>query len=364
MAYQGIGDYGIIGDTQTAALVGMNGSIDWFCFPKFDSPSVFGAILDDRKGGYFKIAPEVAQVIYKQLYWPETNVLITRFLSPDGVAEITDYMSISSDATAPETRQLVRHVEMVRGTMPLRLECYPAFNYGRDDHRTLVLEEGAVFHAPFLSLGLASSIPLKQNAGGVSAELKLQEGQRVSFVLKQIPPGTSCGLTLSEQEGKADFVQTVQYWRRWISKCSYIGRWREMVHRSALVLKLLTYSPTGAIVAAATCSLPEAVGGSRNWDYRYTWIRDAAFTLYGLLRIGLTDEAAKFMDWIEARCHELNPDGSLQIMYGIDGRHALTEEILDHLDGYMGSRPVRVGNGAYDQIQLDIYGELMDSVYL
>ena len=364
MPYQPIANYGVIGDTQTVALVGIDGSIDWLCYPRFDSPSIFAAILDENKGGYFKLAPEADGVTYKQLYWPETNVLITRFLSPDGVAEITDYMSISSDATAPETRQLVRHVEMVRGTMPLRLECYPAFNYGRDDHRTLVLEEGAVFHAPFLSLGLASSIPLKQNASGVSAEFRLQEGQRVSFVLKQIPPGTSCGLTLSEQEGKADFVQTVQYWRRWISKCSYIGRWREMVHRSALVLKLLTYSPTGAIVAAATCSLPEAVGGSRNWDYRYTWIRDAAFTLYGLLRIGLTDEAAKFMDWIEARCHELDPDGSLQIMYGIDGRHVLTEEILDHLDGYKGSRPVRIGNGAYDQLQLDTYGELMDSVYL
>jgi len=364
MAYQGIGDYGVIGDTQTAALVGVNGSIDWFCFPRFDSPSVFGAILDDRKGGYFKIAPELDGVTYKQLYWPETNVLITRFLSPDGVAEITDYMSISSDAKAAENRQLVRHVEMVRGTMPLRLECYPAFNYGRDVHRTLVLQEGAVFHAPGLSLGLASSIPLKQTAGGVSAVLKLQEGQRANFILKQVPPGTSCGLALSEEEGKADFVWTVQYWRRWISKCSYTGRWREMVHRSALVLKLLTYSPTGAIVAAATCSLPEAVGGSRNWDYRYTWIRDAAFTLYGLLRIGLTDEAAKFMDWIEARCHELDPDGSLQIMYGIDGRHVLTEETLDHLDGYKSSRPVRTGNGAYNQLQLDTYGELMDSIYL
>ena len=187
---------------------------------------------------------------------------------------------------------------------------------------------------------------------------------RYSPTAAQLPPGASCGCTLSEQEALDDFKRTVEYWRRWISKCAYTGRWREMVHRSALALKLLTYSPTGAIVAAPTCSLPEIIGGTRNWDYRYTWIRDAAFTLYGFLRIGLTDEASMFMDWIDARCHELNPDGSLQIMYGIDGRHILTEEILGHMEGYKGSSPVRIGNGAYNQLQLDIYGELMDSVYL
>jgi GH15 family glucan-1,4-alpha-glucosidase len=364
MVYQPIENYGVIGDTQTVALVGMSGSIDWFCFPRFDSPSVFAAILDDKKGGYFKIAPEADGVTRKQLYWPETNVLITRFLSPDGVAEITDYMSIGRDATAPENQQLVRHVEMVRGTMALRLECYPAFNYGRDVHQTRILREGVAFHGPGLSLGLASSVPLTQNGTGVSADLRLQEGKKVIFVLKKIAPGVGCGLTLSEQEGSADFIRTLKYWRGWISKCSYTGRWREMVHRSALVLKLLTYAPTGAIVAAATCSLPEAVGGPRNWDYRYTWIRDAAFTIYGLLRIGLTEEAGQFMDWVEARCHELDPDGSLQIMYGIDGRHTLVEENLDHLEGYRGSRPVRIGNAAYNQLQLDTYGELMDAVYL
>jgi GH15 family glucan-1,4-alpha-glucosidase len=273
-------------------------------------------------------------------------------------------MSIGSDAKAPETRQLVRHVAAVRGTMPLRLECYPAFNYGRDVHQTVVLRDGVAFYSPGLSLGLASPVPLKPDPDGVSADLTLEEGQTVTFVLKEISPGESCGLTLSEQEGLADFTRTIRYWRSWISKCSYTGRWREMVHRSALVLKLLSYSPTGAIVAAATCSLPESVGGARNWDYRYTWIRDAAFTLYGLLRIGMTEEAAQFMDWVEARCHELEPDGSLQIMYGVDGRHTLGEETLDHLEGYKGSRPVRIGNAAFKQLQLDTYGELMDSVYL
>ena len=364
MAYQPIENYGVIGDTQTVALVGMNGSIDWFCFPRFDSPSVFAAILDDKKGGYFKIAPGTDVIARKQLYWPETNVLITRFLAPDGVAETTDYMPIGRNMTAPGSRQVVRRVEMVRGSMAFRLECYPAFNYARDIHETRISGEGAAFHAPGISLGLAASVPLKQDGNGVFSEFTLQEGQTAVFTLKEIACGAGCGLTLSEQEAWDDFKRTVEYWRHWISKCSYAGRWREMVYRSALALKLLTYEPTGAIVAAPTCSLPEVVGGARNWDYRYTWIRDAAFTLYGLLRIGLTEEAAHFMDWVEARCHELNPDGSLQIVYGIDGRHTLTEETLDHLDGYKGSRPVRIGNGAYNQLQLDIYGELMDSVYL
>jgi GH15 family glucan-1,4-alpha-glucosidase len=364
MAYQPIENYGVIGDTQTVALVGMNGSIDWFCFPRFDSPSVFAAILDDKKGGHFKIAPCADGITHRQLYWPDTNVLITRFLSPDGVVEITDYMPIGKDATAAGSRQIVRRVEMVRGSMAFKLECYPAFNYARDIHETEISGQGAAFHAPGLSLGLASSVPLTQDGYGVLSEFTLQEGQIAVFVLKEIMCGASCGLTLSEQEAMDDFRRTVEYWRRWISKCSYTGRWREMVQRSALALKLLTYSPSGAIVAAPTCSLPEIIGGARNWDYRYTWIRDAAFTLYGFLRIGLTEEAAMFMDWVDARCHELTPDGALQIMYGIDGRHTLTEESLDHLDGYKGSRPVRIGNGAYNQLQLDIYGELMDSVYL
>jgi GH15 family glucan-1,4-alpha-glucosidase len=184
------------------------------------------------------------------------------------------------------------------------------------------------------------------------------------FVLREIEAGTGCGVSISEAEEEELFEQTVEYWRRWLSRCTYTGRWREMVHRSVLALKLLTYEPTGAIVAAPTCSLPEGVGGERNWDYRYTWIRDAAFTLYGLLRVGFTEEAEAFMGWLEARCRDPKPDGSLQLMYGIDGRSDLTEETLDHLNGYRGSRPVRIGNGAYDQLQLDIYGELMDAVYL
>ena len=365
MPYLPIENYGIIGDTRTVALAGMNGSIDWLCFPRFDSPSVFAAILDQKKGGHFKISPVEKEITHKQFYWPETNVLITRFLSADGVGEITDYMTAPEPGGRDEHQhQLFRRVNMVRGTMSFRMECFPAFNYARDKHELEMSMEGASFYSPGLSLGLSSNFLLEQKGNGTVREFTLQEGQTAIFILQEIEPGAGCAACLSEGEAEEVFIKTVEYWRRWISKCTYTGRWREMVHRSALLLKLLTYEPTGAIVAAPTCSLPEAVGGERNWDYRYTWIRDAAFTLYGLLRIGFTEEAAQFMQWLEGRSHELNPDGSLQIMYRIDGNQSLTEETLDHLEGYKGSRPVRMGNSAYNQLQLDIYGELMDSVYL
>jgi GH15 family glucan-1,4-alpha-glucosidase len=349
---------------HTVALVGMNGSIDWFCCPHFDSPSVFAALLDDKKGGRFQIAPTVPDVTQRQFYWPGTNVLVTRFLCPEGVGEITDYMPVGKSEDGRAYHQLVRRVNVVRGTLPFRMDCQPAFNYARDPHTIQLTPEGACFHSAKLALGLATQVPLEQNGNGVSAEFTLSEGETAVFVLREIEPGAGCGITLAEKEAHEVFKKTVDFWRRWLSHCTYRGRWREMVERSALALKLLTYEPTGAIVAAPTCSLPEGIGGERNWDYRYTWIRDAAFTLYGFLRIGFTEEAAKFMEWLTARVHELNPDGSLQIMYGVDGRHQLTEETLDHLEGYRGSRPVRVGNDAYNQLQLDIYGELMDSVYL
>ena len=360
MAYQPIENYGLIGDLHTAALVGKDGSIDWMCFPHFDSPSVFAAILDDRKGGRFRIAPSTEGATSKQFYWPDTNVLVTRFLAPEGVGQVTDFMPVELDGR----HQLVRRVDVVRGSMGFRMECQPAFNYARDAHDTRIGAQGAQFHAPALSLGLRTSRPLTLRDHGVETSFSLTEGSSEVFVLGRIDAGGGCEALLSAEDAMEMAVRTVAYWRAWLSRCSYRGRWREMVNRSALALKLLTFAPTGAIVAAPTCSLPEAIGGERNWDYRYTWIRDAAFTLYALLRIGFTEEAAAFMGWIEARCHELEADGSLQIMYGIDGRHTLQEESLDHLEGYRGSRPVRVGNGAYNQLQLDIYGELLDSVYL
>ena len=368
MAYQPIENYGLIGNMHTVALVGINGSIDWLCFPDFDSPSIFAKILDDETGGFFRIAPaDPKDVTYKQFYWPETNVLVTRFLSPEGVAELTDYMPVTDGERDGSQRRIVRRLTMVRGTMRFTIECRPAFDYARADAEIEPAESGVVFHGSDLHLALSGEVPFEivlDRPRGARADFSLRENERCTFVLHEVPEGCGCDPAIPDDESEQLFRRTIRYWRDWIAQSSYRGRWREMVHRSALTLKLLTYEPTGAIVAAPTAGLPEAVGGERNWDYRYTWIRDAAFTLYGLLRIGLTDEAAKFMEWIEARTHELGPGGSLQIMYGIDGRHELTEETLGHLDGYRGSKPVRIGNGAYDQLQLDIYGELMDSVYL
>ena len=366
MPYQPIEDYGIIGNMHTVALVGMNGSIDWFCCPNFDSPSVFAAILDDKKGGYFKIGPagDNDDITYKQIYWPETNVLVTRFLSPDGVGEVIDFMPVGEHHAHHNRNELIRRVNVVRGTMSFRMECFPAFNYARNSHEILLNESGAMLASENINLQLSTTLPLAKTGSGLTCDFTLEEGQTTTFAIDDIGNNIGEPNPLTEEESEQLFQDTVAYWRRWLSQCNYKGRWREIVERSALVLKLLTYDPTGAIVAAPTCSLPEDLGGVRNWDYRYTWIRDAAFTLYALLRIGFTEEATNFMKWIEARAGELNPDGSLQIMYGIDGRHELTEETLWHLDGYKGSSPVRIGNGAHGQLQLDIYGELMDSVYI
>ncbi|HVF02954.1 MAG TPA: glycoside hydrolase family 15 protein [Rubrobacteraceae bacterium] len=289
-------------------------------------------------------------------------MLVTRFLSPDGVGEVTDYMPMGAPEDGAGYHRLIRRVKVVRGTMTLRMECSPAFDYARDPHETETTTVGACFRSSRLSLGLATSVPLQKHGDGTVADFTLRGAETATFVLREVKPGGGCGASVSEEEEGELFRQTVDYWRRWLSKCTYTGHWREMVHRSALALKLLTCEPAGAIVAAPTSSLPEGIGGERNWDYRYTWIRDAAFTLYGLLRIGCTEKAARFMGWLESRCRESNPDGSLQLMYGIDGRHNLNEETLDHLKGYKDSRPVRVGNGAYDQLQLDICGELMDAV--
>ncbi len=365
MGYQPIESYGIIGDLHTVALVGINGSIDWLCLPRFDSPSVFAAILDDRKGGRFQIAPAVEGVTSKQLYWPDTNVLVTRFLSPGGVCEITDYMPIGVEGLEGGGHQLVRRVRVVRGSMPFRMICQPAFNYARDEHKVRVTTDGAFFDSREMRLALVTDAPLKADGtGAVTTQFTLGEEESRIFLLHAMPPGPGGSSPIAEAREEELFQHTVNFWRRWLSRCRYKGRWREMVYRSALVLKLLTYQPTGAIIAAPTSSLPEHIGGERNWDYRYTWIRDAAFALYALMRLGFTEEAAKFMQWIEARCHERRKDGSLQIMYGIDGRHELDEITLDHLEGYKASKPVRVGNAASNQLQLDIYGELMDSVYL
>ncbi|HXZ57549.1 MAG TPA: glycoside hydrolase family 15 protein [Gaiellaceae bacterium] len=357
--YLPIGEHGIIGDLRTVALVGTDGTIDWYCCPRFDSPSVFAAILDRQRGGRYRIAPALALGTVKQLYFPDTNVLITRFLTPSGVGEVQDFMPIG-----PRQR-LIRRVLCVRGEMIFRIEVEPRFDYGREEHEVVVHEHGAVFRAPSLTLALSSRIGLEVKGGDVSAQFKLEPGETETFALETVPE-TYVPRSFTADEMRQDFEDTVDFWRAWLARSNYRGRWREMVHRSALVLKLLTYEPSGAMVAAATTSLPEELGGVRNWDYRYTWIRDTAFSLYALLRLGFTDEAAGFMDWLTDRFRERvgHESGPLQIMYGIDGRAELPEEILDHFEGYRRSAPVRIGNGAADQLQLDIYGELIDSVYL
>ena len=363
MSYQPIEDYGIIGNLRTAALIGKNASVDWLCLPRFDSPSVFGAILDDKQGGSYRIYPIETDTRVKQLYWPDTNILVTRFLAPDGVGEVIDFMPMRV-GTASGHCSLIRRVRVLRGAMRFRLECQPAFNYARDRHTTRITAGSAYFTSPRLRLALRSSIRLRHSGSGVAVEFSLTEGKGRSFELSEINDHPKDADEFSEGGSERLFGETVAYWRAWIAKSTYRGRWREMVHRSALALKLLTYEPTGAIVAAPTCSLPESLNGGRNWDYRYTWLRDAAFTAYSLMRIGYTEEAMQFAGFLDARCRELEPDGSLQTVYRIDGRRDLSEEVLDHLEGYMGSSPVRIGNAAFEQLQLDIYGELMDSLYL
>ncbi len=365
-AYLPIEDYALIGDLHTVALVGKNGSIDWCCLPRFDSPSVFGAILDAGKAGFFRISPsDMSSMDCKQLYLPETNILLTRFLSNDGVAEISDFMPIKEVGSAEHEHKLIRSIAMVHGSLSFTLICRPAFNYARDTHHVNVTGEGATFQHASFHLTLASPVALEPDGqGGVKATFTLHSGETLHFLLESTKENDQARKSLSEDEYQKAFHETSHYWQNWLSQCQYQGRWREMVQRSALVLKLLTYAPTGAIVAAATTSLPESLGGARNWDYRYTWIRDASFSLYSLLTLGLTQEAEAFMGWLDARCHELKENGTLQPMYGIDGEHTLTEINLDHLEGYRQSRPVRIGNGAYTQKQLDIYGEMMDAIYI
>jgi GH15 family glucan-1,4-alpha-glucosidase len=362
--YLPIAEHGIIGDLHTVALVGTNGAIDWYCCPSFDAPSVFAAILDRERGGYYRIAPAFDGWQAKQLYLPDTNVLITRFLTEGGVGEVQDFMPIQRTRTATHRHRLIRRVLVVRGEMRFRVEVEPRFNYGRDAHDVFFHEAGVLFQSPRISLALESVIPLQPTQSGVSCEFTLLPGETATFLLEQVPE-TYVPRAYSEEETREAFDQTVAYWRQWLAQSRYQGRWREMVHRSALTLKLLVYQPTGAIVAAPTTSLPEWIGGPRNWDYRYTWIRDASFSLYALLRIGFTEEAAGFMSWLTERFRERKSHalGPLQVMYDVRGGADLTEEVLDHFEGYRGSAPVRIGNAASEQLQLDIYGELIDSVY-
>jgi GH15 family glucan-1,4-alpha-glucosidase len=356
-----IEDHGIIGDLHTAALVSTDGDIDWLCLPRFDSPSVFASILDDERGGRFTVRCSGARRV-KQMYLPDSNVLVTRFLGEQFVGEVVDFMVPHEQGTSRRgASQLIRLVRAVRGRVDVDIRCAPAFDYARARTEVEIVEgSGAFFFSPQAQLVLRSTVPLRADGSAAAGAAVLEEGESLALALSRW--GSPQPLGMGEVEDL--LAATLQYWQRWIRRSRYHGRYREMVERSALTLKLLVYQPTGALVAAPTTSLPEALGGTRNWDYRFTWVRDAAFTVYALMRLGLTEEAGAFMTWLEARCTDTRAEKGLRILYGIDGEVVDGESTLDHLSGYRNSRPVRIGNGAATQLQLDILGEVMDSVHL
>ncbi|WP_328672420.1 glycoside hydrolase family 15 protein [Streptomyces sp. NBC_00328] len=359
--YPPIADHGLIGDLQTAALVSSQGVVNWFPAPRFDSPSVFASLLDHDGGGYFRLAPDHPEGTWRQLYYPDTALVVTRFMSPDGVGEIIDYMPVLPGPTPTDRHSLVRVVRSVRGTVHFALECRPRFDYARATHELDLTPGTATFRSPGATAYLQGNIPFERDGQDVRGGITLDNGEQAAVVFTMCgpdgeapPPPTIDGVT-------EDLWNNVDFWQKWVRTSNYRGRWTEMVHRSAITLKLLTYAPTGAPVAAATMGLPEQVGGERNWDYRYTWVRDGSLSVRALLDLGFEEEAHQFTRWIGDRleAREGPDDEVLQIMYRVDGDPHLTEEILEHFEGYRGSSPVRVGNAASDQLQLDIYGEAL-----
>ncbi len=365
--YLPIAEHGLIGDLRTAALVGTDGRIDWFCAPRFDSPSIFGALLDARHGGHWRIGPDCRYATRQQFYFPDTNILITRMLTEDGIVEIQDFMPLVKEHDEEHWQCLVRRVVGIRGRMRMAVEIAPRLDYGRDPHRATACPGGVRFTGDTLTVTVDSTADLRVDGDDARGAFTIDEGQTVLFVLHTADPDARGGARpVDTGTVESLFRSTIAFWRTWLRQSTYVGRWREMVHRSALTLKLLTHEPTGAVVAAPTMGLPEQVGGERNWDYRYVWIRDAAFSLYALLRLGFTGEAKAFIAWLTT-CIRNAGDGEggpLSVLYSIDGNAKLPEHTLDHWEGYRGSRPVRVGNDAAGQLQLDIYGELIDSIYL
>ena len=360
-----IEQHGIIGNLSTAALVGTDATIDFLCWPNLDSPSLFAALLDADQGGAFQIAPMLNRVETRQTYVPDSNVLSTRWLAQEAGAEVLDLMVIS-DGLDPDPPRLVRRVRATRGTVRLRMLCRPRYGYGLRDADVSAIEGGVRFAGaeddPVLRL--LCTQPMSVGQGCVTAEFTLNTGEHADFLLEADEPIEEGGNALPLEALDGAIQATIDYWQAWSAKSTYRGRWRHCMSRSALVLKLLTSREHGSIAAAATFGLPERPGGDLNWDYRATWIRDASFSVYALMRLGYTAEAIHFMRWIAKRADDCDEHGTLRIMYRLDGGSNLDERELPHLAGYGGAKPVRIGNLAAQQVQLDIYGELLDSVYL
>ncbi|MBW0116688.1 glycoside hydrolase family 15 protein [Pseudonocardia sp. KRD-169] len=361
VSYLPIAEHGLIGDLRSAALVGTDGTVDWFCPGRFDAPSAFAAVLDTEGGGHWAMTPTCEVASRSQFYYPDSAVLVTRFLTEHGIVECQDFMPVGDGP-----QRLVRRVLNVRGEVGMRTEVVPRPGYARERAAAKAVPGGVLFTGEDLTLALGSSVALTTGDADASAEFRLDAGESALFVLAVGDPSDDVPDDLAPSDVDALFDATLRFWRDWLTSSTYTGRWREMVHRSAITLKLLTHEPTGAIVAAPTMGLPEELGGERNWDYRYVWLRDAAFSLYALLRLGFTREAGAFVGWLTDRFTEPRDDesGPLRVMYTIDGDPSPAEVELEHLSGYRGSAPVLVGNGAGDQLQLDVYGEIIDSVYL
>jgi alpha,alpha-trehalase len=374
-----IASYGFISDCHTAALVAPDGAIEWLCLPRFDSPSVFGSVLD-RSAGFWRLGPPGLGAPVSRRYEPGTNVLETTWMTGSGWVIVRDLLTLGDwrpeNDFEPHRRPppddeaehvLIRMVECVQGEVDIEMICQPAFDYGRtrvDWQRHGDAGTDAEISHDGLRLILTGDLGLGVDGNDARARHRMKEGEvrfsALSWGPSPIPPDSS-------EDCRRRFGRTVEFWRRWLEGGSFPDHpWRDALQRSALVLKGLTYSPTGALIAALTTSLPETAGGERNWDYRFTWIRDATFTLWSLHTLGLDYEATDFMGWLTDIYKENMADGDdrLQIMYGIGGEKDLTESTLDELSGYEGARPVRIGNAAYQQRQNDVYGALLDSVYI
>jgi GH15 family glucan-1,4-alpha-glucosidase len=361
MNYAPIEDHGIIGNQETAALVCKDGAIDFMCFPHFDSPTIFASLLDAKNGGFFQITPR-GDFHRHQSYLPNTNILETIFRARHATVIVTDFMTAGS--SRHRRQGLIRGVKVIRGEAMFCAVCAPRFGYGQVPH-TIRKKAGGILFIPkkktLPPMLLRTSTTFEQKDGEAQSFFRLRAGDSAWFILEEFSADTAPVRHAMIQEA---LEQTSRYWQNWVAQSKYRGRWREMVQRSALTLALLISKKEGSIVAAPTFGLPERVVGDRNWDYRFSWIRDASFALDAFLKLGYTDEAHGLMGWLEGRCREAISDKPLQVVYRLTGSRRLAEHTLDDLEGYKGSRPIRIGNAAYNQLQLDIYGEFIDSVFL